>query len=117
MAIGTDGRIASKGSLSKALSSDKKLAKEVAREAQAADKAEETIDDDAADKTAGPADSTAPAQPSESDKDADGKLIVAEEISEGHVGWPARKFHLLVTTSGSCLTSSYSQTLLLEFEW
>ena len=62
--------------MSKALSSDKKLAKEVAREAQAADKAEETIDDDAADKTAGPADSTAPAQPSESDKDADGKLIV-----------------------------------------
>lgn len=90
--------------MSKALSSDKKLAKEVAREAQVADKAEEAIDDDAEDKTAGPADSAGAAQPSESDKDADGKLIVAEEISEGHVGWPARKLGVLMV-GVACLTS------------
>ncbi len=87
VAIGTDGRIASQGSLSKALSSNKKLAKEVAQEAKVADKAEHTVDDTA---DAGVKDPEV-AQSSEADKDADGKLILDEEISEGHVGWPARK--------------------------
>jgi hypothetical protein len=62
--------------LSKALSSDKTLAKEVAKEAKVADRAEHTVDDNAA-------------EPEDTAPKSDGKLIVAEEISEGHVGWPA----------------------------
>lgn len=78
MSLGTDGRISSQGSLSSALAKDKKLAKEAIEEAQVDNKAEETVDE--SDPVA---ESAAPKK--------DGKLIVAEEISEGHVGWPARK--------------------------
>ena len=78
VSLGTDGRIASQGTLSSALAKDKKLAKEAAEEAQVEDKAEHTVDE-----SEPVAESAAPKK--------DGKLIVAEEISEGHVGWSARK--------------------------
>ncbi|KAI0085671.1 P-loop containing nucleoside triphosphate hydrolase protein [Irpex rosettiformis] len=99
VSLGTDGRIASQGSLSKALSTDKKLAKEVDQEAKAVDKAEHTIDDP-------PEEDTKPAAPAESaepktKKDSDGKLIVAEEMSEGHVGWPALKLYFLSLSGGA----------------
>lgn len=76
--MGTDGRIASQGGLSKALAHDKKLAAEIAKEEEAADRAEHTVDE--SDPVA------------EAPVKSDGKLIVAEEISEGHVGWPARVY-------------------------
>ena len=77
VSLGTDGRIASQGTLSKVLDKDKHLAVEIAEERQEAEKAEQTIDD-------------ATEQDPAASK-SDGKLIVAEEISEGHVGWPARE--------------------------
>ena len=76
MSLGTDGRIASQGSLSTALSVNKKLAHKVKEEMDEVGKEESTVDQ-TTDEAAGNA------------KKSDGKLIVAEEISEGHVGWPA----------------------------
>ncbi|EKM60769.1 uncharacterized protein PHACADRAFT_246884 [Phanerochaete carnosa HHB-10118-sp] len=81
VSLGTDGRIKSQGTLSSALAKDKKLAKEAAESAQETDKAEHTVD-----RSEPVAESAAPK--------SDGKLIVAEEISEGHVGWPALKLYL-----------------------
>lgn len=83
VSLGTDGRVASQGTLSKALSKDKKLAAEISQEQKQADKAEHTVDD-----TAVEADVAAPK--------TDGKLIVAEEISEGHVSWAARKLFSVI---------------------
>ena len=76
VSLGTDGRIKSQGSLSNALAQDRKLAKEVAEEAAEEDQTEHTVA-----QSDPVAESVAP--------NLDGKLIVAEEISEGHVGWPA----------------------------
>lgn len=76
VSIGANGRISSQGSLSKALAKDKKLSKELKDESKEIEKAEHEID---------------PVEPAtEPSKKSDGKLVVAEEISEGHVGWPAR---------------------------
>lgn len=75
VSMGSNGRILSQGSsLSKILATDKKLSAELKQETKEIKKAEQEVDH---------------AEPDESSKKADGKLIVAEEISEGHVGWPA----------------------------
>lgn len=74
VSLGTDGRIASQGSMSKVLAKDKGLSKEIDEENKVIEKAEHTVDDQ---------------QPVEESKKSDGKLIVAEEISVGHIGWPA----------------------------
>lgn len=77
VAMGTDGRVSSQGSLSDALEHDQTLAEEVAKESQAIEKAEHDIQQD---------------QSADETKKPDGKLVVSEEVSEGHVGWPACKF-------------------------
>ncbi|KAI0941922.1 hypothetical protein AcV7_002478 [Taiwanofungus camphoratus] len=74
VSLGTDGRILSQGGLSNALAKDDKLAAAVAEEIKEIEKAEEEVD-----------------QIIPEVKQADGKLIVAEEISEGHVSWQALK--------------------------
>ncbi|CCM01863.1 uncharacterized protein FIBRA_03934 [Fibroporia radiculosa] len=73
------GRISSQGSLSSALEHDQKLAAEVADEREALEKAEMDIQEDEQDTEA---------------KKAAGKLVVAEEIAVGQVGWPAMKLYL-----------------------
>ncbi|KAH8086646.1 hypothetical protein BXZ70DRAFT_549376 [Cristinia sonorae] len=78
VSMGSNGRILSQGSLSKALAKDKKLSAELKEETKQIEKAEHEID-------------PVETEPVEASKKADGKLIVAEEISEGHVGWPALK--------------------------
>lgn len=75
VSIGNNGQILSQGSLSKALAKDKKLSKELKAEAKQIEKIEHEVD---------------AVEPAEESKKTDGKLIVAEEIEEGHVGWPAR---------------------------
>lgn len=82
IALGTDGRITSQGSLSNVLKSDKKLLAEVEEETQEIENAEHVID---------PAETEIPTK----DRSSDGKLVVAEEIAEGHVGWPACTYVLL----------------------
>ena len=74
VSLGHDGRIASRGSVSDALKKDKALAKEVAKNARAIKDDEKKIDGE---------------EPYETAKPTDGKLILAEEIAEGHVSWDA----------------------------
>ncbi|KAI9444468.1 hypothetical protein H4582DRAFT_1805817 [Lactarius indigo] len=76
VSLGKDGRIASRGSVSDALKKDKTLAKELAEGTRAIKDDEKKID--------GP-------EPDETAKPTDGKLILAEEIAEGHVSWDAVK--------------------------
>ena len=72
MSMTPDGRIHSQGSLSNVLAKDEELFTELVNETKAVKQAEEEIDlyDE-----------------SEVKKSSDGKLVLAEEISEGHVGW------------------------------
>ncbi|KAI0768312.1 P-loop containing nucleoside triphosphate hydrolase protein [Trametes elegans] len=78
--MGSDGRILSQGSIDTALAHDAKLLKEVKQEREEIEKAEVEVD---AEK---PEEETA--------KQAAGKLVVAEEIEQGHVGWPALVLYL-----------------------
>ena len=82
VSLGSDGRILSQGSVKSALVKDAALAAEVDKEEEVLEKAEGTID------TAEPT--------AEGGKQADGKLIVAEEVAEGHVSWDARKLSPLL---------------------
>ncbi|KAI0774725.1 multidrug resistance-associated ABC transporter [Trametes elegans] len=90
VSLGTDGHIASQGTLSKVLAKDKKLSEELAEEREEIKKAENEVDH------VEPDDETAP-------KKTDGKLIVAEEIAEGHVSWPALKLYLSSMGGGHSL--------------
>ncbi|TCD68817.1 hypothetical protein EIP91_009684 [Steccherinum ochraceum] len=78
VSMGSNGCILSQGSLSSALAKDKKLSKELTEETKQIEKIEHEVD---------------PVEPSvpEASQMPDGKLIVAEEVSEGHVGWAALK--------------------------
>lgn len=78
VSLGTDGRIRSQGTVSEALAKDSVLMKELKEEKAALEKAEHTIEGEEHAEEA-----------TDAVKTADGKLIVAEEIAEGHVGWPA----------------------------
>ncbi|KAG7450174.1 P-loop containing nucleoside triphosphate hydrolase protein [Guyanagaster necrorhizus] len=71
-----NGRVASQGSISDALAHDALLTDETDQFQKAMDKVEEEID----------------SQPPPGAKKSDGKLIVAEEIEEGHIGVPALIF-------------------------
>ncbi len=78
--MGSDGRILSQGSLSSALSRDSKLLKEIQEEQKELDKAEQEIDK---------VDDTEKVDVA---KQISGKLVVAEEVEEGHVGWKASEW-------------------------
>lgn len=74
--MGTDGRIGSQGSVSDALAADQKLTNEIRREKEAI---ENDIDD------------TTEADEAVVVEVKSGKLIIAEEVAEGHLGWPSRE--------------------------
>jgi hypothetical protein len=76
VSLGLDGRVACHGSVSDAVAKDKTLAAELVEGTRAIKDEEKRIDQEDPDATA---------------KQADGKLIVAEEIAEGHVSWGACK--------------------------
>ncbi|QRW00073.1 ABC transporter transmembrane region [Ceratobasidium sp. AG-Ba] len=82
VSLGSDGRIASQGSIADALRLNSKLRAEVEKEEELEKKADEVVDENA------------PVEEKEKKK-SDGKLVVAEETAEGHVGWPALKLFLL----------------------
>ena len=85
MSLSIDGRIVSRGSITDALLKDKKLLAEVEKVKAENAVEEQVIDQPSPDETV----DTAPAEETR-DKKVDGKLIVAEEIEEGHVSWSAR---------------------------
>ncbi|OSD00626.1 P-loop containing nucleoside triphosphate hydrolase protein [Trametes coccinea BRFM310] len=78
--MGSDGRILSQGSLESALARDADLLNEVKEEQEVLEKAELELDSEKPDDAA--------------KKQAAGKLVVAEEREEGHVGWTALKLFL-----------------------
>lgn len=77
VAVGLDGVARGVSDISEVLESDKILASEVEKEDDKTELAKETIDSDNKDE-----------------KEADGKLILAEEIEVGHVSWKAIKLYL-----------------------
>ncbi|KZS93246.1 P-loop containing nucleoside triphosphate hydrolase protein [Sistotremastrum niveocremeum HHB9708] len=79
VSLGLDGRVVSQGSMADALSHNKTLLADVAQEQQAIENAKENSD--------------APIVEAKEVK-PDGKLIVAEEIAEGHISWQALKLYL-----------------------
>jgi ABC-type multidrug transport system fused ATPase/permease subunit len=83
VSLGADGRILSQGSVSDAVARDARLARDM-------DKGRKAMEQDDAE---GGADLDAEAAP-----DSKGKLIVEEEVAEGHVGWDA--FKLFVNAVG-----------------
>ncbi|KAI0725238.1 hypothetical protein C8Q72DRAFT_853404 [Fomitopsis betulina] len=78
VALGTDGRITSQGSIASALEHDQKLAAEIAKAEAELEKSEESIDEHT---------------PNESPAQDTGKLVVEEEVAVGHVGWQAMKLY------------------------
>lgn len=82
VSLGKDGRIVSQGSLSAALKLNKALSTEVREEEKLLERGEEV-------------DSQGPTLPNNK---GSGKLIVAEEISEGRVSRSACKFLLITAT-------------------
>lgn len=83
VSVGSDGRIASQGSVADALRSNPKLRAEAEKDEELEKKGDQVVDD------------TNPTDDKETKPKANGKLMVAEEIAEGHVGWPALKLFLL----------------------
>lgn len=77
--MGSDGRILSQGSLSSALSRDSRLLKEIEEEQKELEKADQEID------------KVVETEKADAAKVSSGKLVVAEEVEEGHVGWKASK--------------------------
>ncbi|KAH7912982.1 hypothetical protein BJ138DRAFT_1225912, partial [Hygrophoropsis aurantiaca] len=86
VSLGSNGRIISQGSISDAIAKDGKLAEEIAREQEAI---EEAIDQESIVDATDEVDVQPAVVP-----DAPGKLVVAEEILEGHISWPAFKLYL-----------------------
>ena len=88
--MGKNGRIAEQGSLSTILAKDSTLSAEMATELRDLAKAEDEIDN------------KAPTE--ETKKTTDGKLILAEEIEHGHVGWGAGLLFLGFHSASDILT-------------
>lgn len=75
VSMSSDGRILSQGSTSETLKLDRKFERELRLEEELATKAGEEVE----------------IQQAEVKESSDGKLIIAEEVEEGHVSWSARK--------------------------
>ncbi|KAM5539771.1 hypothetical protein V8D89_006584 [Ganoderma adspersum] len=78
--VGSDGRILSQGTLENALAHDSSLLKDVEHEAEELQKADQEIDGEKEEDVNAPSSA--------------GKLVVAEEMEEGHVGWRALLLYL-----------------------
>ncbi|KAJ1309716.1 hypothetical protein OPQ81_006481 [Rhizoctonia solani] len=85
ISLGTDGRIVSQGTIDEAYRSNPKLKAEAAKDEELEHKGDQVVDD------SNPADK----KDDSNAKKPDGKLMVAEEVAVGHVGWPALKLFLL----------------------
>ena len=76
VSLGTNGRVANKGTPSQLLLTDKEMQEEIEESKEENKKEDEVIDEDDVKK---------------GDK-KDGKLVLSEEIAEGHVSWNAREW-------------------------
>ncbi|KAH7918845.1 hypothetical protein BV22DRAFT_1100101 [Leucogyrophana mollusca] len=80
VSLGSNGRIVSQGSIFDAIAKDDQLAAEVAKEQEVIEDVADAMDTEPEIKT---------------ETKVDGKLVVAEEILEGHVSWTAFKLYLV----------------------
>ncbi|CCM05744.1 uncharacterized protein FIBRA_07976 [Fibroporia radiculosa] len=78
--VGSNGQIVSQGTMSEALEQDDTLAAELAKETEELEKVNQEVDQEK--------EADAPGK-------SDGKLVVAEEISVGHLGWSARAYQFV----------------------
>ncbi|CAE6498063.1 unnamed protein product, partial [Rhizoctonia solani] len=85
VSLGSDGRITSQGNIDEAFRLNPKLKAEAEKDQELERKGDQVVDD------SNPADKKDDANTQKSD----GKLMVAEEVAEGHVGWPALKLFFL----------------------
>ena len=83
--MGPDGRILSQGSLENALARDAMLLHDVKEEREELEKAELELDVEKPDDRVS--------------KHTAGKLVVAEEREEGHVGWAAGEYPYFVPST------------------
>ncbi|KAH9846280.1 P-loop containing nucleoside triphosphate hydrolase protein [Lenzites betulinus] len=83
--MGSDGRILSQGSLDNVLAQDSHLVKEVLDERAELEKAEQAADVEKPEDAPG--------------KQASGKLVVAEEMEDGRVGWSAFRLYFANTSN------------------
>ena len=74
VAMGFDGRVSSQGSISDALLTDSLLRAKISEAERGLKKV--NVDQPALVK----------------ERETDGKLIMAEEVEQGHISWPSRKF-------------------------
>ncbi|KZV91547.1 P-loop containing nucleoside triphosphate hydrolase protein [Exidia glandulosa HHB12029] len=86
VSLSIDGRVLSRGTITEALLKDKKLLAEVTKAQEEIEIEEQAIDEPKPDEVADPNKVHQPKK--------DGKLIVAEEIEEGHVSWAALSLYL-----------------------
>jgi hypothetical protein len=82
VSLSSDGRVLSQGTMSKALAANKALTKGLKAEQSELRRADETVDGEVPAVHEGKS----------------GKLMVAEEIAEGHVSWSACEFPQLFAT-------------------
>lgn len=101
VALGTDGRITSQGSIASALEHDQKLAAEVAKEEAELEKAGATVDEQT---------------PNEAPTQDTGKLVVEEEVAVGHVGWQASTSEPSLCSAIHSTDPCVSETLL-QWPW
>ena len=94
VSLGSDGRVLSQGTLSKVLATNKTLTKELKAGRSELRRAEETLDGEAPVVHEGKS----------------GKLMVAEEVAEGHVSWAACE--LPCSLHDTSLMKNYSETFL-----
>ncbi|KAL7281057.1 hypothetical protein ACG7TL_004359 [Trametes sanguinea] len=85
VALGSDGRIASQGSFDKTLAEDKDLFADLAVEEEQLKKAGKELDDPAS-------------EPEQDDAQTSGKLVVAEEVADGEVGWNTMRLYALAAS-------------------
>ncbi|KAI0365043.1 P-loop containing nucleoside triphosphate hydrolase protein [Pilatotrama ljubarskyi] len=78
--MGSDGRILSQGTLASALERDSDLLQVIKEEQKEVEKAEDEVDPEKPEEAAA--------------KQNAGKLVVAEEVEDGHVGWSALSLYL-----------------------
>ncbi|KAJ1309694.1 hypothetical protein OPQ81_006459 [Rhizoctonia solani] len=85
VSLGNDGRIASQGGIDEAFRLNSKLKAEAEKDRELERKGDQVIDD------SNPVDE----KDDGNAKKSDGKLMIAEEVAEGHIGWSALKLFLL----------------------
>jgi hypothetical protein len=76
VAIGLDGRVSNRGSINDALLNNSLLEAKISEEEHVLSKVDGEVDH----------------PPSAEEQRSDGKLIVAEEVEQGHISWASCKF-------------------------